>query len=132
MIWIIFFQTPYNRVKYITNELEDETSLLYKEFFDFITTTVKIKDSLKFKEALDTFKTVYLDCITGEWEIKVRQIDSKELSFQNLLKLNPIPEVEANSKTEMDFFIQNKTAKLNDYYMKRRNDNDITTKYGRR
>lgn len=132
MNWIIFFQTPFNRIKYITNELEDETLLLYDEFLEFIFRTVKVKDSLNFKEAIDTFKTIYLDCITGEWQIKRREIDPKDLSFQNLLKLNPMPEIESNDKTELEYFVQNKKSTLNEYYIKRRKENDITTRYGRR
>jgi len=84
--WIIFCQTPYNKVKFLTNEDASYQVLGYYKFKDFIT-QFKIKNLFEFDKNLDSFQTVFLDCETGEW--KIEKPEFKEPTFETMLKLNP-------------------------------------------
>lgn len=90
--WIIFVQTPYNSVKYISNELNDYSIMSYKRFFEMISTFNPLNPNA-FKEALDGFETVLLDCESRNWTIEKRDISEKNYTYQEMLELNSPDEI---------------------------------------
>ena len=96
--WILFFQTPYNMVKFITNEDANYQILNYFKFKDFIF-QFQIKNRGDFNKHFDSFHTVLLNCTDGSWE-EIKQ-EIKESSFSEMLKLNPgIQEIEEEKKKD--------------------------------
>lgn len=88
MKWVLFFQTPHDRVKFMTDETyPDYTTLQYRKFCESIF-KYPIKDPRKVQEHIDTFHTIFLNLETGEWHQEFPdKIDS--FSFEELAKLNP-------------------------------------------
>ena len=88
--WILFFQTPYDNdmVKYITNELNEGTHLHYYKFLKYLRKNFVVDNFMELKKELNRFKTIYLDCQTGQWEIKQPEINM-DVSFDDLAELNP-------------------------------------------
>jgi len=86
--WILFVQTPYNNdmIKYITSELDEATYLSYYKFLEYVKQYPVLNFTL-FKKELDSFQTIYLNCKTGEWEIK-KPVINTDVSFDELSKLN--------------------------------------------
>lgn len=100
MKWILFYQTPNDRVCFITDESDDRTSLSYRKFCDNIF-KYSIKSVDKFQLHLDTFRTVFLNVETGEWEkVDPERIDVKDIPFDVLVKLNPNPEDKEKQEQE--------------------------------
>lgn len=94
MKWVLFFQTPHNRIKYMTDETyPDYTSLPYKKFCDVIF-KYKIKDPNKVQEHIDTFHTLFLNLETGDWNEEFADQD-QVFSFEDLQKINPSEEEKA-------------------------------------
>lgn len=96
MKWILFFQTPYDTIKFITNEDSSYQILSYKKFKTFIS-SFKILDIGNFYDALDKFQTVLFDCTAGTWTIQTQELSNP--TFEQLLKLNPsLRELEEEKK----------------------------------
>jgi len=96
MKWMMLFQTPWDSIKFITNEDTNAQYLPYNKFMDFLN-TFKINDIGTFKDSINKFQTLLLDCTTGKWEIQHQQI--VEGSFEQMLKLNPgVQEIEEQKK----------------------------------
>lgn len=131
MKWMLFFQTPYDTIKYITDELEDYTSLTYTKFMEHVYANINVKDSLNFRDEVDKFKTIFLDCETGDWSVKKRETNPADINFKNILKLNPeLNQVEeVNKKSELETLIEARKATMEPYYDKRRKDNDYLNRY---
>jgi hypothetical protein len=89
----MLFQTPHDRVKFQTNELDESTSMPYQKFLEFIYTNYFIRDRQSFTEALDSFKTILIDG-SGEFTIISPEIDLSKYSFDELFKLNEKKEEE--------------------------------------
>ncbi len=85
--WIQFFQNPYDRVVYTTNDLfPEKASLTYKKFLVFVDRNYRIKERDKFFHELDSFQTIFLNGDSGEWKVVVPT--KKDSTFEDLHKLN--------------------------------------------
>ena len=103
--WILFFQTPRDTVKFITNEDASYQVLGYQKFKDFISQFTVANRGL-FNKHLDSFHTVLLDCEKGTWrEIKP---EIKAGSFKEMLKLNPSEEEAKEKEREKDPVLKKK------------------------
>ena len=126
MKWILFYQTPYDRVKFITDENQDGASLSYRKFCDSLTNYL-IKDRDKFQAELDTFHTVFLNIESGEWRTEIP--DKIEGSFEELVKLNPNPEERKKQEEERS----NREVTLTKNYFDKKWDDkklDMFKRYG--
>lgn len=94
---LVCFQTPYDTVKYITNNLSSPTFLSYYKFIDYIQ-TIFLYDYVGFKEQLNKFKTIMINLDEHSWEICSEQIS--DVSFKELLKLNEKKDEEEKSFIE--------------------------------
>lgn len=94
MKWILFYQTPNDRIKYMTDETyPDYTSLSYKKFCKSIF-SYPVNDPGKVQEHIDTFHTLFLNIETGEWRQEFPDKD-ESFTFEELNKLNPNEEEKA-------------------------------------
>lgn len=84
--FLLLFQTPFNSIKFISNEDSSPQFLEYYKFLKFVS-QFKIEDFAGFKDNIDKFKTIFLDCSNGVWHIEKPEI--KERTFEEMLKLNP-------------------------------------------
>ena len=88
MKWVVFFQTPYNTVKYMTDELATPSVMEYSKFLSFLF-DLTVNDRISIREKLDQFKTILLFCETGYWEVRKTEEFNIETSFEELKSLNP-------------------------------------------
>lgn len=86
MKWLLFTQTPYDSINFITDELDSVKYLPYYEFKKYLS-SFKIENRIEIINALDKFETIFLDIKTGTWEIKKREIN-ENISFEELYELN--------------------------------------------
>lgn len=108
--WIIFYQTPYNTVKYITSELDSYRFLEYYKFLEFIG-KYKINNYFEFKDFLDKFKIIFLNLETGEWEEK--RVPKKDFTFDNLVAFNnEIKSQKKEAGESKETRIKNKVTKI--------------------
>lgn len=99
--WMLCFQTPYNSVKYITNELNSPAYLSYYKFLDYISTSIHILEYGKFRDQLDKFQTILINIDTHEWSIET--VEKKKYSFDELFDYNEQKiEEEKNQKAAFD------------------------------
>jgi hypothetical protein len=117
--WILFMQTPWNTVKFITNEDASYQVLNYYKFKDFLAQFKKTNLS-DFNKSLDSFQTVFLDCTTGEWKVEKSEI--KEASFDQMLKLNPGKEELEEEKKKTDPLLRKKNF-LDNFFKGRKKQN---------
>jgi len=87
MNYLIFCQTPYDSVKYITNEMQEYTSMSYKKFVRFLMSQ-KINNYVDIQKQLDSFKTIFLNTITGEYKELLPDFNPK-FTFEQLVEANP-------------------------------------------
>jgi hypothetical protein len=67
---IIFYQTAYDRVKYIAEELDKPVSLSVKNFFKLLKESGVVPPNIfDFNKAFDSFETIKLNLTTGHWHI---------------------------------------------------------------
>jgi len=99
MKWILFYQNPHDRVCFITDESQDKTSLSYRKFCDSIF-KYPIKDPGNLQIELDTFHTIMLDVQTGQWERVVPDKEDCNVTFEQLVKLNPSIEEKEKQQVE--------------------------------
>jgi hypothetical protein len=119
--WIMLFQTPHDRVKFQTNELDESTSMPYRKFIEFVYTNFFIKDRQSFTEALDSFKTILIDG-TGEFIIISPEIDLSKYSFDELFKLNEKKEEE----TKLDIAVSNSKKFIDQIWKTNRSKNPFS------
>lgn len=83
--WLVCIQTSYSCVKYQTSD----GVIKYPRYDDFLLMMAKlnVKNPMEFKKNIDTFKVLYVDLLTGDWE-KLKDIESSTASFETLLKHN--------------------------------------------
>lgn len=87
--WLLCYQTPYDRVKYRTSDIEEVSSMKYYDFIGFLRENFKISDFKNFVDQLDKFQTIFLDCQLGTWEIyEEERQDISTYDRKELLKLN--------------------------------------------
>lgn len=107
--WIMFYQKPPgSRIKYITDEMESASSMLYDKFLVFLQTTFKLKRYNELMEAIDSFQTVIAFKETGDWQIEEQEKpDVSKYSVQDLIKQNKNKSSLAQKKEEDggDFFV---------------------------
>jgi hypothetical protein len=96
MKWIMFFQTPYDRVKFRTDEFEEVTSMQYHKFVKFLYEGFFIKEREKLIDSLDSFKTILLDK-SGDFIVVSPELDLSKYSFDELFELNGKKEDETNN-----------------------------------
>lgn len=127
MKWILFYQTPYDRVNFITDDNQDRSSLAYGKFCDSLL-NYKILDKSKLQIELDTFHTVQLNIETGEWNT-VNFNNEKEFSFEDLVRANPNPE---EKKKQEDEKANREVIKTKNYFDQKWEDKrgDLTKRYG--
>ncbi len=87
--WLLLFQTPYDTVKYMTNNLNAPTLLGYYKFVDYIQ-TLFIHDYTGFIDELNKFKTILINLDDHTWVI--HENERKETTFEELLALNKVEE----------------------------------------
>ena len=83
--FLICFQTPYDSVRYITNQLSSVRSLQYYKFLAFIS-DIFVSDFTGFKNHLDKFDTILVDLDTHTWEIQ--NTEKKKVEFKELFEFN--------------------------------------------
>jgi len=93
--WIIAYQTPYDTVRYMTNNLNTPTFLGYYKFIDYIQ-TLFIHNYGGFIDEINKFKDILIDCDNHTW--KVIEHELKDATFEELLELNKSEE-EKDNKT---------------------------------
>ncbi|HNO27091.1 MAG TPA: hypothetical protein PKK94_29190 [Leptospiraceae bacterium] len=98
MEWILFFQKPPGgRIKYITSEMEDPSSMEYEKFLTFLLKNFKCKDYSKLSHGIDSFQTI-IALRDGSWEIQPEEpLDSSDQSLARLLEFNENKAVQKNS-----------------------------------
>lgn len=123
MKYLIFCQTPYNSVRFMTNELQDYTSLGYKKFLDMLM-TLPCNDYLAIRKHLDCFQTVFLNLETGEF--KQLLPERGEATFEELVRINQVEEQKSiqEQKTES-------SKSFLDSFAKWRKQNDSFNRYKR-
>jgi len=84
--WLLCFQTPYDSIKYVTNEMSYPNYLPYYKFLDYIINTIHIHNFEGFQNQLDKFFTILINIDTHEWE--VYNEERKEAGFYELFDLN--------------------------------------------
>jgi len=95
--WILCFQTPYNNIKYITNNLDIPTTSEFYKFLDYIQ-TIFLYDYNNFIEELNKFKTILIDIDEHKWKLYIEE--KKEYTFDELLKFNDKENLEIKIKQE--------------------------------
>jgi hypothetical protein len=66
--WIFAFQTPNDRVKFVTSEIETPQSMKYHDFMRYVQGSFRVHDYFGFRKAIDSFKDVVIWCHKHEWE----------------------------------------------------------------
>ena len=84
--WLICLQTTYNSVKYHTSD----NVVKYPTYNDFLQLMMdyRIKDPGNFKKYLDSFKIIFVDLNTMDWELIKVERREKDASFEELVSLN--------------------------------------------
>lgn len=98
--WILFFQTPHDRIKYITSELDDPASMPYYRFIKYLFTTFAANDKNELINKIDSFKTILLNGDTGEWKEETEEVDFSKYGLKDLILYNDkrIKERESDKK----------------------------------
>ena len=109
-----------DNVKFVTNEDSNYQVLNYHKFKNFIS-QFRILDTFDFNKNLDSFQTIFLDCITGKWNVEKPEV--KESSFDKMLKLNLGKQEIDEEKKKKDPVLKNKA--FLDYFFKQRKDQAI-------
>lgn len=84
-LWIVCQQQHYGAVKYQTSEGVNK----HPSYMDFLELMMKysVQDPREFKKQLDTFRLLYIDLATGEWE-EIKLDHKDEYTFEELLTYN--------------------------------------------
>lgn len=122
MKWLLCFQTPYNRVRYFTNEQQQIANLSYNDFLKF-SAKLKLKNSEKFINTLNNFQTIFVNIEEQKWEIYSKS--DSNISFEEMLKLNKDKAKVTNlfedskQKENKSYFEVNKNF-INNFFNKRK------------
>lgn len=83
--WLVCVQTNYNCVKYKTSDGDTK----YPQYQDFLLMVSKyhIKNPSDFKKNIDSFKIIFINLESGDWEI-VKMEEKENYSFEELLEIN--------------------------------------------
>jgi len=83
--WIVAVQTTYNCVKYQTSDGD----IKYPSYTDFLTLMMQynVYDPSNFKKQVDSFKPLFIDLDTGNWDI-VELKRNAHVPFETLYDLN--------------------------------------------
>ena len=84
--FLLCFQTPYDSIKYITNDMASPSHLSYHKFMDYIKFTIHVNFFSEFQDELDKFKTILINTDTHDWEIYEEEKD--KIGFKNLFDFN--------------------------------------------
>ena len=113
--YLLCYQTPYDSVKYITNELASPTFLSYYKFIDYIQ-TIFVHNYYEFEKELNKFKNILIDLDNHTWEIykeSEKEKPSRKEMFEYHEKLEKEKEDKSRKKIEMKKnFIKNKVNSL--------------------
>lgn len=124
MKWIMFFQTPYNRVKFRTDEFEEVTSMEYHKFVKFLYQSFFIKEREKIIDSLDSFKTILLDK-SGDFIIVSPDLDLSKYSFNDLFELNGNKE---DKKDGIDIAVEQSKRLIEQLWKKSKEKNPFSIK----
>lgn len=103
MKYIIFVQTPHDRVRYVSDEMPEPNSMTYKKFVPFLFENFFIVNRKALIDSLDSFQTILLDTESGEWkEQNTSHIDITKYSFADLWELNK-EKIEAEAQKQNRF-----------------------------
>lgn len=87
-MWILFFQTPQGRIKFITSDMDFTTSMDYWKFLSFVQENFKLKNFNELQNKIDSFETI-LGLEDGEWEVQEKKkFDPSNYTMTDLLELN--------------------------------------------
>lgn len=89
MLWLQCVQAPQgDYIKYVTDELDNYVTMGYYKFLQFVfeNEQIKIVNREKFIHELDSFQTIIVNTISGQWEVIRHEL--KEYTFEELLKVN--------------------------------------------
>ena len=84
MNMILCYQTPYDSVTYITDDILSPDYLQYSKFLDFVQPFIK-EDFAGFVKNLNRFYTLLIDIKKGTWQLYRKK--QKEPTFEELIKL---------------------------------------------
>ncbi len=99
MKWMLCYLTISDNIKYVTDQITNPVFMSYKKFIHFIVPFI-INDRGHFMDKINRFDTLLLNCENGEWEVIRPQDMDQDLSFDNLIKLNPDLGFKRNKKEE--------------------------------
>jgi len=115
MKYILCVQTPWNSVKYISDELTEYSSHTYNKFLEMIM-NLQPYDPNGLREAIDSFQTIYLNVETKQWEIIKYLPEKDQFTSKQMYELNPSAEmIEEQKKNES---IINRTKNFIDQFSK--------------
>jgi len=99
MKWMLCYQTPYNVVKYITDNLDTTTFLKYEKFMELVS-TFRLENKEIFRENINKFKTLYIDIEKSTWQLY--EIEKEPATFDDLIDLNKKREEKKQVVSEID------------------------------
>lgn len=85
--FIMFYLNQMDIVIYRTDVMNSHDSMRYKDFIKWIS-KFGVIDYFKMKDAINNFHTILYWKNSKKWEIIKPQADEKDLTFENLSKLN--------------------------------------------
>ena len=97
--WVMAHQTPWNSVKYITDDLTEYTTKTYTNFLSMILALNPL-DPNGLKEALDSFETIFLDCDIHTWRIEKYVPEVETFTQKEMHEFNPSEEIIEAQKKE--------------------------------
>lgn len=86
-VYIAFFQTPYDTVKYLLPGINKAVSKPYKQFLKFLFENFKVNDRAGIIQNLESFETIFLT-EDGEFQILKNKKNPFDISFSDLHALN--------------------------------------------
>jgi uncharacterized protein YPO0396 len=99
MKWMLCYQTPYNVVKYISDNLDTPAFLKYEKFMELVSTFM-LQDKDQFRTDINKFRTLFIDIDKGAWH--VYQAEKDNPTFDDLIDLNIKKEENKQIKTDID------------------------------
>lgn len=117
MKWILCVQTPWNSVKYITDDLNDYSSHSYPKFMEMIMQLLPY-DPNGLRDAIDSFHTVFLDIESKRWYIENYIPEKENYTDKEMYELNPSKEI--LEEQEKNKSILSRTKKFIDSFNKER------------
>jgi hypothetical protein len=102
MQWLVCRQLQNDLVRYRTNDMAHNSVMQYKKFINMVH-ELRIIDYVDFRDELNKFKIIFIDCIKHSWEIHIQE--KEDASFEELWELNREKE-EITKEDTMKNFIQ--------------------------